>query len=187
MYRYSDVLTDPEVKELKRLVREAPEESLEIQELYGRLCINRLKVPMSVIYKMKTIAEQLSGTEMDSDLTPLCVVYSPKYGIPDLPPHFDRDETDYVFSYQLESNVTWDIGVDLDTYSLKDNELVAFNPNLYIHWRAHKEFKDGEFVKMIFFRFQDKKGPTDYGHPNYDTYDPIFKMVRDLRDKTATR
>jgi len=57
-----------------------------------------------------------------------------------------------------------------------------FNPNLNLHWRPKKEFKDGDYVAMIFFRFEKKNNKTDYSHLALSQDDPIFKEANDFRN-----
>lgn len=110
------------------------------------------------------------------------VEYSNKSGQPNLPPHFDGDTNSLVFDYQLESNTSWDLGLGTKTYPLIDNSALIFNANKNIHWRPYKDFKDGEYIKMVFFRFYDKHNRIDYTHLNYRQDHPIFQDVRDYRE-----
>lgn len=110
------------------------------------------------------------------------VDYSNKHGNPNLPPHFDRDECSVVIDYQLESNTVWDLGVGLNTYSIKDNSALIFNANENIHWRPHKDFADGEYVKMILFRFYNPIDRVDYSNLPRFSWNSIFKEVNEYRD-----
>jgi uncharacterized protein (DUF488 family) len=108
--------------------------------------------------------------------------YSNIHGEPNLPPHFDSDTTDLIIDYQLESNISWDLGINTELYPLEDNSAIVFNPNTNIHWRPHRRFEDGEYVKMLFFRFIGVDSVSDYSHTDYSLDSDIFKSVRDLRD-----
>jgi hypothetical protein len=110
------------------------------------------------------------------------VEYNNKYSNPNLPPHYDGDDNDLIFSIQLSSNVSWGVGVDCELYRLKDNSAVIFHPNVNAHWRPKKEFKDGEYVRMMFVRFYKATGRTDYSHMRYGSKDPIFDKVNEFRD-----
>ncbi len=111
------------------------------------------------------------------------VVYSSEYGEPNLPPHFDGDSTDLIINYQLDSNTSWDIALDTEVYPMEDNSALIFNPNESIHWRPHKTFKEGEYVRMVFFRFYNPAGRSDYSHLNFMQDDAIFKEPNKLREK----
>jgi hypothetical protein len=77
--------------------------------------------------------------------------YNPQYGLPELRSHKDKSTNFWLLDYQLESNTDWDIYVENETFSLKDNEALAFYPDLLEHGRPKKAFKDGEYLSMIFF------------------------------------
>lgn len=77
--------------------------------------------------------------------------YSLQYGLPELRSHKDKFTNFWLVDYQLESNTDWDIYVENETFSLKDNEALAFYPDLLEHGRPKKAFKDGEYLSMIFF------------------------------------
>lgn len=112
--------------------------------------------------------------------------YNLKYGNPTLPTHFDGDHNDLIINYQLTSNTQWGIGVDFNLYQLEDNSALLFHPNESVHWRPKKTFKEGEFVRMIFFRFHKAGNISDYSHlsqywPNND----IFKDINNFRDTVS--
>ena len=77
--------------------------------------------------------------------------YSPKYGIPELRSHKDTISHFWLIDYQLEANTDWDIEIDGEVFTLKDNEAIAFYPGLLEHGRPQKTFNSEEFVSMIFF------------------------------------
>lgn len=111
--------------------------------------------------------------------------YSSKYGSPNLPPHFDGDTNDLIVNFQLSSNTSWGIGVGTEVYSLQDNSAVVFNGNTNIHWRPIKTFKDGEFVKMIFFRLYNADSRSDYSGLPMNQNDDVFAEVRNIRNSMA--
>ena len=108
--------------------------------------------------------------------------YSSLYGQPNLPPHFDGDTNDLIINMQLESNTSWDIGLNTQTYTLEDNSAVVFNGNTEAHWRTHKKFEEGEYVRMMFVRFFNEEKPSDYSYLPMNQMDPIFDDARKLRD-----
>jgi hypothetical protein len=112
-----------------------------------------------------------------------CVEYSNIYGKPNLPPHLDVDETDVIIVIQLESNTDWDIGLNCQVYKMKDNSALIFNPNKEVHWRVHKEFNDGEYVRMLFVRFRNIDIISDYtGLPINEMDFPDVCKFRDNYD-----
>ena len=146
----------------------------------GRLQID-LKMPKAIEDKLTIICSSILGFSVRMT-TVLCVEYNNKYGNPNLSPHFDHDRNNLVVDYQLESNTSWDLGIDLSTHSLEDNSALIFNGNEHIHWRPHKTFKDGEHIKMIFFRFSYARDNAKYIHPDYHPDDPIYDEVKRFRD-----
>ncbi len=124
-----------------------------------------------------------SFLEIESTLGSVTYVeYNAKYGTPVLPPHFDGDSSELIINYQLSSNTDWDIGLDLEIYSLEDNSALIFNPNKTIHWRTHKDFKENEFVKMIFFRFISIKDQKDNSSLRYSLDHEAYKEANIVRD-----
>lgn len=139
---------------------------------------------IKLTFKLNKIAYNLSGEEL-SLRNAMCVEYNAKYGQPNLPPHFDGDTCDLIINFQLSANTRWHIGLDVELYDLKDNSAVAFNANKSVHWRPIKEFKEGEFVRMIFFRFANNSNPSDYTHMTFSQTDPIFDDVNKFRNSVS--
>jgi len=110
------------------------------------------------------------------------VTYGAEYGTPNLPPHFDGDTNDLIINFQLSSNTSWPLGLDLETYNMEDNSALIFNANTNIHWRPNKVFNDGEYVQMIFFRFYKINNRTDYSYVPMNQTDKIFEDVVNLRN-----
>lgn len=114
------------------------------------------------------------------------VEYNNVYGTPNLPPHFDGDNNDLIINCQLFSNTSWPIGIGTQPYDLEDNSALLFNGNTNIHWRPHKKFKDGEYVKMIFIRFCKLNNLSDYSDRRYSQDHEVFKEVVAIRDGSPT-
>lgn len=85
--------------------------------------------------------------------------YNPKYGTPDLTPHYDSGTCTLILDYQLSSNTDWPIGIDDRLYQLSDNDGVLLKPLDYLHYRPVRSWNDGEFVRMIFFNFINTQDP----------------------------
>jgi hypothetical protein len=140
------------------------------------------KAPESLPNKLSRIAKDIVGYDLKIASTTY-VEYNSKYGKPDLPPHFDGDYNDLIINYQFKSNTRWDLGINFETYTLDDNSALAFNPNENAHWRPNKTFKDGEFVKMIFFRFENADKRSDYSElQKFWPRDEVFENIRKFRD-----
>ena len=151
-------------------------------EELGRLQISCIEpyIPKDAKNKLSKMVN--SFTDLPISLKhALYVEYSTKYGTPNLPPHFDLDDGDLIINYQLSSNTSWEIGVGLKKYDLKDNSALVFNGNTNIHWRAHKKFNDEEYLKMIFFRFHNKMNPSDYSYNPENQGDEVFQEAIKVR------
>lgn len=126
----------------------------------GRKIIEYFEIPNDIILKLTNLVEQSYPNYKYSTAT-ICE-YSLKHGIPSLPPHFDAAKTSYLLlDYQLESNTVWPLIVENSTdsfksFSLKDNDGHIMFPKRDLHGRVEKVFNEGEYVKMIFFYFEEK-------------------------------
>lgn len=158
-----------------------------ISKYLGRIQTGSLfiEIPISIREKLNKIAND--NLDFENDLSGITYVeYNSIYGTPDLPPHYDGDNNDLIINCQLFSNTSWPVGIGLNTYELEDNSALVFNGNTNIHWRPHKKFKDGEFLKMIFVRFCRSKDLSDYSDRRYSQDHEIFKEVRAIRDGSPT-
>jgi len=131
---------------------------------YGRQMGKNLNNIGIIHNKVLSIAEDVFESPL-SIASIISCTYSNEFGIPNLPPHFDGAAAGHIINFQLKSNTSWDIGLDLDLYPIKDNSALLFNANETAHWRPHKTFKDEEYVTMIFFRFKSTESEKIYNNP----------------------
>lgn len=157
-----------------------------VQEIYGRMRYFGPFEPVDEAIKFEDLLTEKVNSLLNTRFLPckitLCVTYSLEYGEPSLPPHFDGDSTDLILNYQLESNTTWPVGVGTEVVELEDNSAILFNPNEQVHWRTRKKFNKGEYVKMVFIRFQSSES-SDYSHLRLSQTDPIFSDAHRARDR----
>jgi hypothetical protein len=149
----SELLDENDIKELDRII--SLKEHIYHEADSGRLLQNLNSLQTSYLNqkitdKVKSILEKNLKMVAEGYTT-----YSIEYGSPILAPHCDSNETQYILDYHVDSNVEWPIAVEGEYVNLKNNEAVLFSGKYDIHWRPKKEFKDGEFVSMIFFHFVD--------------------------------
>jgi hypothetical protein len=177
--KIDNIFSKNELAQINKIIKDSPAEIHEQlgrkQVLYSRILTFELEV------KLTEIAKQFSNKPLNFN-NAAAVEYSPLYGKPNLPPHLDGDANDLIITIQLASNTVWDIGLNLQTYTLNDNSALVFNPNEEIHWRTHKQFKEGEYVRMLFVRFCNEKNLSDYSHLRLIQDDPMFKDAIDFRD-----
>lgn len=122
----------------------------------GRIDIRNPKIPQSIIDKFCDVVKEnmIKPLPMGFDFVIHAEYSTRSGGNPKLIPHFDISMgATLILDYQLESNVSWGIGVESTVFDLEDNSGILFDPLEYIHYRPVKTFKDGEFVKMLFLRF----------------------------------
>jgi hypothetical protein len=128
-----------------------------IIENYGRLEMKYINLPEDIVQKLYSIVKNTSGEDFPGLGFSFVIYaeYSKDYGKnPKLDPHFDiSDAHTIILDYQLDSNTSWDICVESDTFNIENNSGLLFEPEDNIHYRPIKNFKDGEFIKMLFIRF----------------------------------
>jgi hypothetical protein len=175
-----NILSQEEVDIIQDTVANCP--TRDEQERYGRYMYHDVVWEKGNAFVNTITKRVLELTEKPYKLYGFAVCdYTAEAGKPNLPPHFDGDQTDLIMTYQISSNRTWGVGVDLNVYELEDNDGVIFHPNESIHWRPHAEFKDGEFVRVMFVRFR-LPVESDYSHLRFSQDDPIFSKVRAFRN-----
>ena len=178
--RIDNIFSQEEIDHIKSVISER---DVDLHTGLGRVQIFDIEGYLlpEIINKLNAIAKDLSDLPLEMTHA-MSVEYSPLYGEPNLPPHFDGDTNDLIINIQLESNTVWDIGLNLETYTLTDNSALVFNANKEVHWRVHKEFKEGEYVKMMFVRFYNSEKMSDYSYLPGDPNNEIFKNAREFRD-----
>jgi hypothetical protein len=179
IHTFNNIFLEEELKTLRDIFKNTT--NIELDPVLGRRIVYIKEIPQTLLLKVIKLANSISNETVTLSNV-MSVEYNNKYGKPNLPVHFDGDTQDVILNFQLSSNISWDLGVNCKTYQLEDNSAVAFNPNLNSHWRPKKDFKDGDYVAMIFFRFQKINNKTDYSHLRYSVDNPIFKEANDFRD-----
>jgi archaellin len=163
-----DVLTNEEIRQIEIAIKNSNGSAF--VEVHSQLN-NFIELPQNIIDKFTKYAREISGNS-NIILTEYCHAKyanqkneNGKVCRPSLFPHYDETFTEprFTLDYQYKSNVDWDIVVEPDkSFKLKDNEAITFAGTHQIHWRTPKEFKDDEFVEMIFCHFTDPtSGPKD--------------------------
>ena len=180
-----NVFTPEEIAEINQTIADLDPKYVYKHHDLGRLNMDSIIFPFHITKKVEDLVRDLYNIDPSIEIespNPLCVEYSSEYGKPHLPPHYDTDSTDVIIDYQLSSNTDWPLGLNKELMPLQDNAAVIFNPNIHIHWRPHKKFQPGEYVRMIFFRFLNKNNPSDYSYLPEHYKDPAFAEIRELRD-----
>ncbi len=188
IHKINNLFSEQELESLSMLIESMG--SLEVDKALGRTKVyfNLKDIPNQIIEKITQTVNSISDQPLVIDHA-IYVEYSSEHGDSNLPPHVDGDRNNLVVDYQLESNISWDLGINTELHPLEDNSALIFNANTNIHWRPYKRFQDGEYIRMIFFRFYDPVNRPDYSYlPKYTDHE-VFKdahMVRDnLKDSTV--
>ena len=174
MLKINNVFSDQELELLAISIKNA---SKDHDPEYGRE-LGKLLSNMDIIHnKVCSIASTMFETKLVVSSITSCT-YSNEFGNPNLPPHFDDAPHGHghIINFQLDSNTSWDIGLNLDTYPIEDNSALLFNANTVAHWRPRKTFNPGEYVTMIFFRFMETNKSTSNAVRDPNIIDEIYKI-----------
>jgi hypothetical protein len=182
IYSIPNLFSEEELKVINDLMARITPADYEHDKMLGR-GLYYFKAPDLIYQKLTTVVNDKLGTNLAMNHVVLYAEYSAVYGKPNLGPHLDGDGHDLILDYQLSSNTSWDLGVNLKTYPVEDNSSLLFNANTNIHWRPYKNFTEGEYVKMLFFRFFNPSQRSDYSHVKHDPNDPIYDEVKAFRDQ----
>ena len=138
----------------------------------GRLDLNELSLPSNIVDKVIRLAKE--NCQVDLKIQRLISVtyaeYNLKYGQPTLEVHKDRDPirngevthtggAGVVLTYQLDSNVSWEVGNNKDLYTIPNNGMLVFYPRQDYHWRTIRKWNEGDFVKVLFFEMFTPNSP----------------------------
>jgi hypothetical protein len=176
----TNVFSEKEIDGLYAIINSRwPDTNKELGRIEFSLPLDIIKT--KTVEKLQNIVKQVTDVPLEIRSVTY-VEYNPLYGNPNLPPHLDADVNDLILNIQIESNTDWALGLDLKAYKIEDNSALIFNPNKQIHWRAHKEFKDGEYVRMLFIRLFNPESPSDYSHLDVLQDHEMFKEAREFRD-----
>ena len=175
-----NIFSQEELNQINDIIANSP---TNVHEELGRRQFHSLASGLSpeLEAKLTDIAREVSGLPL-ALAHAMAVEYNSIYGKPNLRTHVDGDTNDLIINIQLDSNTVWDMGLNQKTYTLSDNSALVFNANKEIHWRVHKEFKEGEYVKMLFVRFCNPENMSDYSYLPHHPDDEMFKEAREFRD-----
>ena len=176
----TNIFSEEEIESLYETIKDnEPEIHGELGRIQYNLLLNTIR--SKTVDKLNDVVKEVTDLPLQIR-SATYVEYNSLYGKPNLPPHLDADTNDLILNIQIESNTDWAIGLNLKAYDIKDNSALVFNPNKEIHWRAHKEFKDGEYVRMLFIRLFNPDIPSDYSHLDLLQDDEMFTDAIAFRD-----
>ncbi len=157
----NNVFSEAEIRDIESAIL-AKKEDTEIQTFLGRTRLDYshediYKLPQSILNKANDLIKEFSDKDSRrySFRYFTLVEYNKEFGMPQLGPHKDTCAFTGSVLCQIESNISWDIYVEGIPYTLVDNSALLINPRDQDHWRMHKEFNDGDYVKMVFLHYLD--------------------------------
>lgn len=158
-----DIFTEQEIKDLYSVIDNADMNDTFVQKAFCHRAYF-INLPESIINKIKKVAQEHYDKELE-----LTEVSFARYSYdmyqdgladvtPSLYPHFDNafHEPRFTVDFQIKSNRSWPIIVEDREYLIEDNEALTFSGTHQIHWRPHTEWKEGEFIDLIFTHFAEK-------------------------------
>jgi len=195
--RYSNIFTEEEIKDIYDVINLNSNDNTTKVKIYGQKVWfidlpenikNRVTGQMKVVHNQNVKLEEISFAR-----------YSKEYSdIPILTPHYDNTfkEPRVTLDVQLRSNIDWTIVVEGNEIKLMDNEAAAFSGTHQVHWRKPIEFKDGDFVEMLFCHFSledsklitlDEKQKIESKMMQFSNQFSVDLMKENLRLKDAIR
>lgn len=156
-----NILTDQEIEQLYQAISDSSKSYLH-EKFYQN--ISDFKLPENIREKIIQHCESISG-ENNLDIEEYQFSKYKKIikddgtiGNPMLFPHYDETfkEPRFTFDYQIKSNTSWPLVVEGKEFELKDNQALTFSGTHQIHWRLKKNFKDEEFIDMLFCHIKKK-------------------------------
>lgn len=160
-----NVFTEDEIKDIESAAS-LKKDDTEIQTFLGRTRLDYSfndidKLPKSLLNKANSLIKEFSDQDKRnySFRYFTLVEYNNEFGMPQLGPHKDTCAFTGTILCQLESNVSWDLYVDGVPYTLVHNSALLLNARDQDHWRMHKEFNEGDYLKMVFLHYLDLDDP----------------------------
>ena len=157
----NNVFTEQEIKDIENAAF-LKKDDTEIQTFLGRTRLDYSfedidKLPKSILNKANDLIKEFSDKNKRkySFRYFTLVEYNNEFGMPQLGPHKDTCAFTGTILCQLKSNIAWDIYVEGIPYMLTDNSALLINARDQDHWRMHKEFNEGDYLKMVFLHYMD--------------------------------
>lgn len=151
---YKNIFSDQDISDIYNVINNAKEESTFVVKQYRQKAYF-VDLPNHIVEKIISFVKNIYPYELNLKEISFAT-YKKIDGVdPILSPHFDTtfEEPRFTFDIQLKSNISWPIVVEGREFTLNDNEALTFFGTSQIHWRTYREFKDTDFIDMIFCHF----------------------------------
>lgn len=150
-----NVLDNEQIKYIYGLLDNVLDSQLYISEVWGQKSWT-LDISKDIIDKISNIIKNIYGDSWYLEIPRVARYDNTMSCKPYLDPHIDNFlDHRITVDVQLKSNTEWPIIVDGESFLLKDNSALIFSGTKNVHWRPEKDFKDGEFVDLLFCHFRD--------------------------------
>ena len=146
------LFSETELRELQEACKKISKTVL-FDNGFGRYATNHHQFPFlkEAGEKLLPLARQIFNSETLLPSYTMFVHYEgPKAK---LRKHRDDNACTYTLDMCLYQNQTWDLWVENKSYTLQENQALAYYGNDQIHWREKFPNPDTQHVAMIFFHF----------------------------------
>jgi len=152
-----NVLSDEQIEKIYSLLNNATDAQLYISEVWGQKSWT-LEIPQDIIDGVSDIIKNIYGDSWYLEIPRVARYDNTINCKPYLDPHIDNFlDHRITLDIQLKSNIDWPIIIDGQSFSLKNNSAIIFSGTNNIHWRPEKDFKDGDFVDLLFCHFRNSE------------------------------
>jgi hypothetical protein len=151
---YKNILSEQDIKDIYDVVNKAKDDSSVIVKHYRQKAYF-VDLPEHVVDKIVNFVKNIYPYKITLKEISFATYKKIDGADPILSPHFDTtfEEHRFTFDIQVKSNISWPLVVEGKEFLLNDNEALTFFGTSQIHWRTYREFKEDEFIDMIFCHF----------------------------------
>lgn len=151
---YKNIFTQQDIKDIYEVVEKTKEDQTFVIKQYRQKAYFT-NLPQHVINKITNFVQNIYSEKIKLTEISFATYRKTEARDPILSPHFDTtfNEPRLTFDIQLNSNIDWPIVVEGQSFTLKNNQALTFSGTHQVHWREYREFKDEDFIDMIFCHF----------------------------------
>jgi hypothetical protein len=131
--------------------------TFEFQSGFSRYVASDYQIPqLSIIANsLLNIARKTFNSKTLLPTYTLFVHYEGSDPVPSLYKHKDDNACTYTIDLCLYQNQSWDLWVENVSYTLQENQSLAYYGNDQLHWREDFPNPGKQYVAMIFFHFAE--------------------------------
>ena len=145
-----NIFTNNQYNELKKYLFEKPKLEKDYSAGFGRYCFTDSLIDQYAEKLIPVAREHFNSTT----LVPSYSLFAHYEGNEaSLYKHKDDNACTYTIDYCVYQTEPWDLYVDSKSYTLQENEALAYFGNDQLHWRENFPNPESGHVAMIFFHF----------------------------------